>query len=52
METPLLTPVTRLDQPYSHTVAVFAVRPVKVHAHAKGDPFGATRHTFSSTDTR
>ncbi|HEY1627622.1 MAG TPA: pyridoxamine 5'-phosphate oxidase family protein [Streptosporangiaceae bacterium] len=25
---------------------VFAVRPVKVHAHAKGDPFGATKHAF------
>jgi nitroimidazol reductase NimA-like FMN-containing flavoprotein (pyridoxamine 5'-phosphate oxidase superfamily) len=25
---------------------VFAVTPVKVYAHAKGDPFGATRHTF------
>ena len=25
---------------------VFAVRPVKVFAHAKGDPFGATRHKF------
>jgi predicted pyridoxine 5'-phosphate oxidase superfamily flavin-nucleotide-binding protein len=26
--------------------AVFAVRPVKVFAHAKGDPFGATTHRF------
>ncbi len=25
---------------------VFSVTPVKVFAHAKGDPFGATRHTF------
>jgi Pyridoxamine 5'-phosphate oxidase len=25
---------------------VFSVRPVKVFAHAKGDPFGATRHRF------
>jgi nitroimidazol reductase NimA-like FMN-containing flavoprotein (pyridoxamine 5'-phosphate oxidase superfamily) len=25
---------------------VFSVRPVKVYAHAKGDPFGATSHTF------
>jgi general stress protein 26 len=25
---------------------VFAVEPVKVFAHAKGDPFGATRHKF------
>src|ERR1700722_16470130 len=25
---------------------VFAVRPTKVFAHAKGDPFGATRHRF------
>jgi nitroimidazol reductase NimA-like FMN-containing flavoprotein (pyridoxamine 5'-phosphate oxidase superfamily) len=25
---------------------VFSVRPVKVYAHAKGDPFGATTHTF------
>jgi PPOX class probable F420-dependent enzyme len=25
---------------------VFAVRPVKVYAHAKGDPFGATTHRF------
>ena len=26
---------------------VFSVKPVKVFAHAKGDPFGATRHRFS-----
>jgi uncharacterized pyridoxamine 5'-phosphate oxidase family protein len=25
---------------------VFSVKPVKVFAHAKGDPFGATRHVF------
>lgn len=25
---------------------VFSVTPVKVFAHAKGDPFGATRHSF------
>jgi general stress protein 26 len=25
---------------------VFSVRPAKVFAHAKGDPFGATRHRF------
>jgi nitroimidazol reductase NimA-like FMN-containing flavoprotein (pyridoxamine 5'-phosphate oxidase superfamily) len=25
---------------------VFAVKPVKVFAHAKGDPFGATTHRF------
>jgi uncharacterized pyridoxamine 5'-phosphate oxidase family protein len=25
---------------------VFAVHPTKVFAHAKGDPFGATRHKF------
>jgi general stress protein 26 len=25
---------------------VFSVAPVKVFAHAKGDPFGATRHSF------
>jgi hypothetical protein len=28
-------------------VMVFAVTPVKVFAHAKGDPFGATTHRFS-----
>jgi len=26
--------------------AVFSVRPTKVYAHAKGDPFGATTHRF------
>jgi hypothetical protein len=28
------------------TVPVFAVRPARVFAHAKGDPFGATTHRF------
>jgi nitroimidazol reductase NimA-like FMN-containing flavoprotein (pyridoxamine 5'-phosphate oxidase superfamily) len=27
---------------------VFSVTPVKVYAHAKGDPFGATTHTFEA----
>jgi len=27
-------------------VAVFAVKPAKAFAHAKGDPFGATTHKF------
>jgi hypothetical protein len=27
-------------------VMVFSVTPVKVFAHAKGDPFSETRHTF------
>jgi hypothetical protein len=27
---------------------VFSVTPVKVFAHAKGDPFGATTHKFAS----
>jgi len=25
---------------------VYSVAPVKIFAHAKGDPFGQTRHTF------
>jgi hypothetical protein len=25
---------------------VYSVTPAKVFAHAKGDPFGATRHSF------
>jgi hypothetical protein len=25
---------------------VYSVRPAKIFAHAKGDPFGQTRHTF------
>jgi nitroimidazol reductase NimA-like FMN-containing flavoprotein (pyridoxamine 5'-phosphate oxidase superfamily) len=29
---------------------VFSVTPLKVFAHAKGDPFGATRHKFSAPD--
>jgi general stress protein 26 len=29
-----------------HSAIVFAVKPVKVFAHAKGDPFGATTHRF------
>ena len=29
-----------------HPSIVFTVRPVKIYAHAKGDPFGATTHTF------
>jgi len=28
---------------------VLSVTPVKVFAHAKGDPFGATRHRFGAT---
>jgi general stress protein 26 len=31
---------------------VFSVTPVKVFAHAKGDPFGATRHSFSAPARR
>jgi hypothetical protein len=27
---------------------VFSATPVKVFAHAKGDPFGATRHRFGA----
>jgi general stress protein 26 len=30
----------------SGEATVFSVTPVKVFAHAKGDPFGATRHMF------
>jgi general stress protein 26 len=30
----------------SGAAMVFAVTPTKVFAHAKGDPFGATRHKF------
>jgi nitroimidazol reductase NimA-like FMN-containing flavoprotein (pyridoxamine 5'-phosphate oxidase superfamily) len=29
-----------------HPSLVFTVRPVKIYAHAKGDPFGATTHKF------
>ena len=28
------------------TSVVFSVRPTKIYAHAKGDPFGATTHRF------
>jgi general stress protein 26 len=28
---------------------VFSVRPIKVFAHSKGDPFGATAHRFSTS---
>jgi hypothetical protein len=35
-------PVTTFDKQYSDPAAT----PVKVFAHAKGDPFGATRHRF------
>jgi hypothetical protein len=34
------------DPDGSGEVTVFSVTPVKVFAHAKGDPFGATRHVF------
>jgi nitroimidazol reductase NimA-like FMN-containing flavoprotein (pyridoxamine 5'-phosphate oxidase superfamily) len=30
---------------------VFGVKPVKVYAHAKGDPFGATTHRFWSASS-
>jgi hypothetical protein len=36
-----------LDADRQVTTPVFSVRPVKVFAHAKGDPFGATRHRFA-----
>jgi hypothetical protein len=29
-----------------HPAVVFSVKPAKVFAHAKGDPFGATTHKF------
>jgi general stress protein 26 len=32
--------------PFGGQAMVFAVKPDKVFAHAKGDPFGATRHKF------
>jgi hypothetical protein len=35
------------DPDGSGEAMVFAVAPVKAFAHAKGDPFGATRHRFS-----
>jgi hypothetical protein len=31
------------------TSHVYSVRPAKIFAHAKGDPFGQTRHTFGQT---
>jgi nitroimidazol reductase NimA-like FMN-containing flavoprotein (pyridoxamine 5'-phosphate oxidase superfamily) len=31
---------------------VFSVTPVKIYAHAKGDPFGATTHTFPAEQVR
>jgi general stress protein 26 len=34
--------------PGGGTAAVFAVRPATVFAHAKGVPFGATRHRFGA----
>ena len=35
------------DPDMGSEVQVFRVAPVKVFAHAKGDPFGATRHRFN-----
>jgi hypothetical protein len=32
--------------PEGGAAVVFSVRPTKVFAHAKGDPFGATTHRF------
>jgi general stress protein 26 len=32
-----------------HSAIVFAVTPVKVFSHAKGDPFGATTHRFAAS---
>jgi nitroimidazol reductase NimA-like FMN-containing flavoprotein (pyridoxamine 5'-phosphate oxidase superfamily) len=29
-----------------HAAFVFSVRPTKIFAHSKGDPFGTTRHRF------
>jgi general stress protein 26 len=40
------------DSDGSGEALVFAVTPVKVFAHAKGDPFGATRHWFSAPSGR
>jgi general stress protein 26 len=34
------------DPDIGGTAMVFSVTPVKVFAHAKGDPFGETRHRF------
>ena len=36
------------DPDGSGEALVFSVTPVKVFAHAKGDPFGATRHKFGA----
>ena len=36
------------DSDGSGEAMVFSVIPVKVFAHAKGDPFGATRHKFGA----
>ena len=35
------------DEDGNGAAMVFSVTPVKVFAHAKGDPFGATAHRFS-----
>jgi hypothetical protein len=35
-----------LQHPQGHVALVFSVRPAKVFAHARGDPFGATTHKF------
>ena len=34
------------DKVYPYSVLVFEVRPTKVYAHGKGDPFSQTRHQF------
>ena len=34
------------EDPADEGSVVFSVRPTKVYAHAKGDPFGATTHRF------
>jgi general stress protein 26 len=34
------------DPDHGNEAMVFSVAPVKVFAHAKGDPFGETRHLF------
>ena len=36
----------RRRKPPGSRALVFAVTPVKVFAHTKGDPFGATTHKF------
>ena len=40
------------DADGSGEAMVFSVTPVKVFAHAKGDPFGATRHRFAAPSGR